>query len=485
MVHVYGIPRRLHHGQMQPGVTHVSTVPEEVPEMAFGSEAIQEFRKAHRGDVITPEDARYDTARRVWNAMIDRRPALIARPRSAVDVIAGVRFARAHGLPIAVRGGAHGIAGRGTCDDGLVIDFCDMKAIRVDPAARTARAEPGVKWTELDRETQAFGLATTGGTVGDTGIAGLTLGGGFGWLEGTCGMAVDNLLGADVVLATGDLVHASEHEHPDLFWGLRGGGGNFGIVTSFEYRLHEVGPMIVGGMVVHPFPKAREVLRFYAEFMRTAPDELVAAAALLTGPDGHTGCGIVVAYNGDLTEGERVVAPLKQFGTPALDIVGPMPYVAQQSLLEAAMPPNLQNYWKAEFVDDLSDGLIDAAVRSFETVPSPMSSVLFFPIRGVASRVAADATAYPHRSGYSAGIYALWRDPAENEANIRWVREAWVGIQPFSGGVYVNELGDDEGLDRVLSAYGPNYDRLRRVKATYDPENVFCLNANVAPALSA
>lgn len=450
--------------------------------MPIATDAILQFRKDHRGDVIAPDDPRYEQARRVWNAMIDRRPALVARPRSTVDVIAGLRFARAHGLPVAVRGGAHGIAGRGTCDDGLVIDFCDMKAIRVDPAARTARAEPGLKWTEVDRETQAFGLATTGGTIGDTGIAGLTLGGGFGWLEGTCGMAVDNLLGADVVLASGDLVHASEHEHADLFWGLRGGGGNFGIVTSFEYRLHRVGPMIVGGMVVHPFPQAREVLRFYAEFMRTAPDELVAGAVLMTGPDGHKGCAIAVAYNGDIAAGERVVAPLKRFGTPALDIIGPMPYLAQQSLIEAAMPPNVLNYWKAEFVDDLSDGLIDAAVDLFASAPSPMSSVLLFPIRGVASRVAPEATAYPHRSGYSAGIYALWKEPAENEANIAWVRRGWTSINPFSGGVYVNELGDDEGLDRVRSAYGVNYDRLQRVKATYDPENVFCLNANIAPA---
>jgi FAD/FMN-containing dehydrogenase len=453
--------------------------------MSIDNQAIQEFRANHRGDVIAPDDPRYDTARRVWNAMIDRRPALIARPRTAVDVMTGVTFARTHGLQLAVRGGAHSIAGRGTCDDGLVIDFCDMKAIRVDPAAKTARAEPGVKWTELDRETQAFGLATTGGTIGDTGIAGLTLGGGFGWLEGTCGMTVDNLLGADVVLANGQLVHASERDHPDLFWGLRGGGGNFGIVTSFEYRLHEVGPMIIGGMVVHPFPKAAEVLRFYAEFMRSAPDELVAAAALLTGPDGHKGCAIAVAYNGQLAEGERVVAPLKGFGAPALDVVGPMPYAAQQGLLEAAMPPNVLNYWKAEFVDDLSAELIDEAVGAFETVPSPMSSFLFFPIRGVASRVAPDATAYPHRKGYSAGIYALWRNPAENDANIAWVRESWARIKRFSGGVYVNELGEDEGLDRVQSAYGLNYDRMRQVKAMYDPENVFCLNANVAPAVTA
>ena len=453
--------------------------------MRIDGNTLGQFRQAHRGDVITPEDSRYDQARRVWNAMIDRRPQLIVRPRGAADVVTSVQFARAHHLPVAIRGGAHSIAGRGTCDDGIVIDFCDMKGIRVDPIAKRARAEPGVRWTELDRETQAFGLATTGGTVGDTGIAGLTLGGGFGWLEGTCGMTVDNLLSADLVLASGELVHASEHEHPDLFWGLRGGGGNFGVVTSFEYRLHAVGPMILGGLVVHPFPAAAEVLTFYNAFMRTAPDELVAAAVLLTGPDGHKGCGIAVAYNGDVAEGERVVAPLKGFGVPVLDVIGPMPYLAQQALLEAAMPPNLLNYWKAEFADALSADVIRVAVDAFGRVPSPMCSILFFPIRGAASRVPPDATAFPHRRGYHVGIYGLWNDPAQNDAHIAWVRGTWTAVQPFSaGGVYVNELGEDEGGDRVQVAYGPNYERLQRVKARYDPDNVFCLNANITPMLA-
>jgi FAD/FMN-containing dehydrogenase len=450
--------------------------------MPIHSDAIQQFRQTHRGDVMTPDDARYDQARRVWNAMIDKRPALIARPRSAADVTAAVGFARAHHLPLAVRGGAHGIAGRGTCDAGIVIDFCDMKAIKVDPAAKTATAEPGLKWQDFDRETQAFGLATTGGTVGDTGIAGLTLGGGFGWLEGKFGMTVDNLLGADVVLASGELVRASEHENPDLFWALRGGGGNFGIVTSFTYRLHDVGPMIVGGLVVHPFARAAEALRFYNDFMRTAPDELVAAAVLMTAPDGNKACGIAVAHVGDVAEGERNVAPIKQFGPPVLDVVGPMPYVSQQGLLEQAMPPNLMNYWKAEFIRELSEDVIRRAVNAFERVPSPISSILFFPIRGAAARVAPDATAFPHRAGYHLGIYSLWKDPAENAANIAWARETWSSIQPFiAGGVYVNELGDDEGADRVKLAYGANYARLARIKAKYDPENLFCLNANIAP----
>jgi FAD/FMN-containing dehydrogenase len=446
------------------------------------SAKFDELNAQLRGDLILPADRRYDETRRVWNAMIDRRPAAIARPRDAADVIACVRFARAHGLQIAVRGGGHSIAGRCVCDDGLVIDFSDMKAITIDPAARTARAEPGLRWTEFDRETQAFGLATTGGTVGDTGIAGLTLGGGFGWLEGTCGMTVDNVLGADVVLADGRLVQANARENADLFWAIRGGGGNFGVVTSFEYQLHPVGPQIIGGLVMHPFPRAAEALAFYADFMRSAPDECVAAAVLLTGPEGHKACGIAVAYHGDLAEGERVVAPLKKFGPPVMDVIGPMPYVAQQALIEAAMPPNLLNYWKAEFLDDISGDTIAAAVDAFGRVPSPMSSILFFPIRGKASRVAPDATAFPHRSGYHLGIYSLWTDRAHHDPNVAWVRDTWSTLQRFAGGgVYVNELGDDDGVDRVQKAYGVNYERLQRIKAIYDPDNIFANNANIAP----
>jgi FAD/FMN-containing dehydrogenase len=450
--------------------------------MTLSADALKDFRQQHRGDLIGRDDARYEEARRVWNAMVDRRPAVIARPRGAADVIAGVQFAQKQGLPVAIRGGGHNVAGRCVCDGGLVIDFADMKAIRVDPVARTARAEPGLRWTEFDRETQAFGLATTGGTIGDTGIAGLTLGGGFGWLEGKFGMTVDNLLGADVVLADGRLVHASSTEHPDLFWALRGGGGNFGVVTSFEYRLHEVGPLIIGGLVVHPFPRAKEVLKFFGDFLRTAPDELVAAAVLMTAPDGNKACGIAVAYPGDIAEGERLVAPIKQFGPPVMDVIGPMPYLAQQALIEAAMPPNVLNYWKAEFLRDVSGGLIDVAVDAYASAPSPLSSILFYPIRGAASRVSPDDTAFPHRRGYHFGIYSLWTDPSQNDQNIAWVRQTWTGVQSFvSGGVYVNELGEDDGVDRVEMAFGPNYDRLQRIKAKYDPNNVFRLNANIAP----
>jgi FAD/FMN-containing dehydrogenase len=449
--------------------------------MALSIDILDGFRQTHRGDVITPDDGRYETARRVWNAMIDRRPALIARPRDAADVSAAVVFARQHGLPVAVRGGAHSIAGRGTCDDGIVIDFADMKAVRVDASARTAVAEPGARWQDFDRETQAHGLATTGGTVGDTGIAGLTLGGGFGWLEGKLGMTVDNLLAADVVLANGERVRASDAENADLLWALRGGGGNFGVVTSFTYRLHAVGPEIIGGLVVHPFARAAEVMGFYNRFMKTAPDELVAATVLMTAPDGNKACGIAVAYPGDLAEGQRLVAPIKAFGTPVLDVIGRMPYLALQAMLEQAMPPNLLNYWKAEFVNEVSDDVIGVAIDAFSRVPSPLSSMLLFPIRGAASRVHPTATAFPHRSGYHLGIYSLWNDRAADAANIGWVRETWNRMRPHvAGGVYVNELGEDDS-DRIAVAYGPNYERLSRIKAKYDPDNVFCLNANILP----
>ena len=452
--------------------------------MAVGVGNIDELKKIHRGPVITRDDPGYEQGRRVWNAIIDKRPALIVRCRTAVDVISAVTFARDTGLRLAIRGGAHNVSGRATCDDGLVIDFADMKAIRVDPAARTVRAEPGVRWGELDRETQAFGLATTGGTVGDTGIAGLTLGGGFGWLGGRFGMTVDNLISADVVLASGNLVRASATENPDLLWALRGGGGNFGVVTSFEYQLHPVGPMIVGGLVIHPYSRAAEVLKFYGQLLRNAPDELTVAAVLMTGPDGQKACALAAAYSGPVVDdGMKAVQPIKQFGSPIMDVIGPIPYLGQQSLLDQAMPPNLLNYWKADFIDEVGDGIINTAIEAYSRVPSPISSVLFFPIHGAATRVAPDATAYPHRGGIHMGIYSLWNDTSQNAPNVAWVRETWKATQRFArGGVYVNELGEDDGDERVQQAYVGNYTRLAAIKGKYDPDNLFQLNANIKPA---
>jgi FAD/FMN-containing dehydrogenase len=445
--------------------------------------SIESLRTTLRGEVIMPSGASYETARRVWNAMIDKRPLLIVACVGVADVIATVNFARENHLPLAVRGGGHSVAGNGTCDGGIVLDFSRMKSVRVDPARRTARAEAGVLWQEFDHETQAFGLATTGGTVGDTGIAGLTLGGGFGWLSGKYGFTIDNLLSVDLVLASGQLVRASAEEHPDLFWALRGGSGNFGVATSFEYELHPVGPVITGGLVLHPLDRGGEVLRFYRDFIKTIPDDLTTAAALLTSPDGHKMAAMAVAHCGSLEQGARAVRPVKEFGVPALDAIGPLPYVAQQALFKDGFPRGLLNYWKADIIRELSDSYIDAAVNHYREAPSPRAVMLWFPLSGRVARVAPDATAYPHRTGIHAGVYSLWTDRADDQQNIAWARDGWKIMQPVSaGGVYVNELGLDESDDRVRGAYGLNYGRLARLKAQYDPDNLFRLNANIPPA---
>jgi FAD/FMN-containing dehydrogenase len=448
------------------------------------------------GELIAPSDAGYDTHRRVWNLNIDKRPALIARCTCAADVINAVNFAREQRLVVAVRGGAHNVAGLGTCDEGIVLDLSPMKKIEVDPITLMARAEPGVKWTELDRATQAVGLATVGGTVGDTGIAGLTLGGGFGWLSNKYGMTVDNLLSVEIVTADGRLLKASVDENADLFWGVRGGSGNFGVVTAFEYRLHPVGPMIVGGGVFHPLSAGVEMLKFFREFIATAPDEITVFAGLMTNPQAGPLAAMAAAYAGPIDEGERAIEPLKTFGTPVQNLLGPIPYLVQQTLFDEAMAPGRQHYWKADFLrsqtdpkgsgyQHLSDEAIETAVDFYSRVPAPMSMVLFVPISGAASRVPVEATAFPHRNGVQIGIYGQWQNDAETESTKAWVRDFWRGIQPFArGAVYVNELDADEGEDRVRIAYGANYDRLASLKAKYDPENLFRLNANVRPARS-
>lgn len=448
--------------------------------MATVASTIEGFR----GRLVTDTEADYDELRGVWNAMIDKRPLLIARCTGAADVIAALAFAREQGLRIAVRGGGHSVAGMSTCDDGIVIDLSPMKGIRVDATSQTVRAEPGLRWAEFDRETQAFGLATTGGTVGDTGIAGLTLGGGFGWLAGKHGMTIDNLLSADIVTADGRLHRASAGENPDLFWAIRGGSGNFGVATSFEYQLHPVGPVITGGGVFHALEDAREVLRFYRDFIATTPDELTCYAGFLPTPEGRV-VAVAAAHCGSREDGERAIERLKSFGSPVHNVLGAIPYVGQQSLLERVMPTGVHNYWKADYVRGLSDEVIDAAVESYLRAPSQRSLMLFIPVNGAAGRVAPDATAFPHRDPelVAVGVYALWDDPAATDENVAWTREAWEAIQPYaSGGVYVNDLSEDEGDDRVRLAYGGNYDRLARIKGTYDPDNVFSLNPNVRPA---
>jgi FAD/FMN-containing dehydrogenase len=445
--------------------------------------AVQSLRSNFRGELITAADAGYDRHRRVFNAMIDKHPALIARCTGVADVIGVVNFARRNELLVAVRGGAHSYSGNATCDGGLVIDLSPMKGIRVDPTMRTARAEGGVKLGELDRETQAFGLATTLGTVGDTGIAGLTLGGGLGWLMSKYGLACDNLIAADIVTADGRFLTASETTNADLLWGLRGGSGNFGVVTAFEYRLHPV-DTVLGGMVLHPFARAKDVLHFFREFARTIPDELTLMFGVLMSPDGSPVVAIGGCYCGDLAEGEKTVAPLRTFGPPMQDAFGPVPYAVVQSLFDAAFPQDAYDYGKSDYLTGLSDEVIDLIVDGASRISSPHSVVVLIHFHGAVTRVRPDATAFPHRKDqqYSIHVYGQTLDSKQAPVQKQWARDLWQTVQPFtSGAVYVNELDVDEGEDRVRVAYGLNYDRLLALKNKYDPTNLFRVNANVRP----
>jgi FAD/FMN-containing dehydrogenase len=446
--------------------------------------ALEAFKASLRGELLRPGDPGYDDARKVWNGMIDKRPALIARCTGVADIIDAVNFARTNELLVSVRGGGHNITGNAVCDGGLMIDLSRMQSVRVDPVKRTARAEAGLTWGEYNRETQAFGLASTGGVVSTTGIAGLTLGGGLGWLMGKHGLSCDNLLSADMVTADGQFLTASASEHPDLFWGLRGGGGNFGVVTSFEYRLHPVGP-VLAGMVLHPMANAKDVLRFYREYARSAPDELTAFAALMTSPEGAPVVAIVVGYIGPMAEGERLVAPVRKFGSPIADTIGPTSYVQLNTMFDAAFPyGGVQRYWKSSFLKHLGDDVLEILVDRAATMPSPMSMVGFFHVHGAASRVHPDETAFGLRDDqWDYDIISQWQDPGESERHIRWTREFWTAVEPFATGeVYVNHLDAEEGT-RIRAAYGKNYERLVALKNTYDPTNLFRLNQNIKPTV--
>jgi FAD binding domain/Berberine and berberine like len=452
--------------------------------LALDGPAVERFVEGTRGEVLRPGATGFDAARRVWNGMIDRNPALIVRCADAADVIGAVNFARDHDLPLAVRGGGHSAAGNGVAEGGLVIDFSRMKGIRVDPSRRTVRAEPGLTWGEFDAVTQAFGLATTGGVVSTTGIAGLTLGGGIGWLMRTHGLSVDNLLSVDVVTADGQLRTASADEHPDLFWAVRGGGGNFGVGTSFKYRLHQVGPTILGGLLIWPRTMARDVLRLYRDFTRAAPENASAYAALGTSPEGVPIVVVIPFYHGAIAEGEKLLRPLRDFGPPVADLVQPMPYTAFQQILDPLNPPGNRIYWKSAVLRDIGDDVLDTIVERAAAAPSPLSAAILEFYGGAANRVGAGETAYPLRDAeYSLNAIASWTDPGHDGANVRWSRGLWEAMRPFSpGSVYVNFLGVDESEDRVRAAYGPNYDRLAEIKAKYDPTNLFRLNPNIAPA---
>jgi FAD/FMN-containing dehydrogenase len=443
---------------------------------------IEELRSVLRGPVIGPADPDYEAARRVHNGMIDRRPAVIARCTGAADVMAALRFGRVRELPIAVRGGGHNVAGKAVCDDGIVIDLSAMKGIRVDPASRSVRAEAGLTWGEFDRETQAFGLATTGGAISSTGIAGLTLGGGIGWLQRKHGLTCDNLLSADVVTADGRFLTASQTEHPDLFWGLRGGGGNFGIVTSFEYRLHPLGP-ILAGPVVYPLSAAKDVCRFFRDFMQDAPDEISGAFALGPLPDGGRAAVLFLVYAGAPDEGEKVVAPVREFGSPLEDLLAPMSYCDVQRLYDEDFPFGVRNYWKSSNVATLSDDAIDTMVAYMESAPSLRPMVFVERLGGAIALVPADATAFGHRDAeYDLVIASIWSEDAEQEAHIEWARSFWEAMQPHATeSVYVNYLGE-EGEDRVRAAYGDaHYARLAELKRKYDPENILRSNQNIQP----
>lgn len=443
----------------------------------------EKFRTHLRGQLLRPGDAGYDAARRVWNVMIDKRPALIVRCAGTGDVVNSVKLAREHGLEVAVRGGGHNVAGNCVCEGGLMIDLSLMKAVQVDPAGRTVRAQPGLKLGEIDRETQAFGLATTLGIASDTGIAGLTLGGGYGWLGGKYGLACDNLISVDVVTAEGQLATASANENEDLFWGLRGGGGNFGVVTSFEYRLHAVGS-IVGGLVFYPLSKGKQALRFFHEFSSTCPDEVSTAPLLLPAPDGNPAVAIAACYCGPPDQGEKILKPLRTFDSPLADLLQPVSYVQMQSLIDEAWRPGRFYYWKSSLIRELSQEAVEILVEYARAMPTSMGSLIYLQqLHGAASRVGATETAFPHRHDhYNCGAMAGWDDPTESEKNVRWARQCWQAMQPFyERSAYVNDLGE-EGEQRVREAYGPNYDRLVALKNKYDPTNFFRLNQNIKPS---
>jgi FAD binding domain-containing protein/berberine-like enzyme len=448
--------------------------------------AVQKFRTSLRGQSFCPGEPGYDAARTVPNAMIDRRPAIIARCAGAADVMTCVRFAREHDLLISVRGGGHSVAGKSVCEGGLMIDLSGMKGVRVNPGQRTARAEAGLKLGEFDRETQAFGLATTLGTVSATGISGLTLGAGFGHLMAKYGLALDNVTSVDVVTADGCLLTANAFENEDLFWGVRGSSGNLGIITSLQYRLHEVGP-VLGGGIFYPVNKTSEVLHFFREFSEGIPDELVIQAAVLNLPEVGPAVAIAACYSGSLVEGEKILKPLRKFGSPIADVIKEISYLEMQSLFDPFFPPGRYTYVKSNFVRTLSDDAIDVLAEYALSRPSPHS---FAPAlehwHGAATRIPVTDTAFPHRKHpYNFMVWSNWASPSESEKNIEWTRECWEAMKPFlASGSYVNYVSD-EGDTFARAAYGPNYDRLVALKNKYDPTNFFRLNHNVKPTQAA
>ena len=450
---------------------------------ALGAPQIAALRSGLRGAVILSGDEDYEKARRVWNGNVDRRPAVIVRCMNASDVQRAVDFAKERDLLVSIRGGGHSAPGYGTNDGGIVIDLSAMKAISVDPAGHTVRAEGGVLWRDFDAATQAHGLATTGGTVSNTGIGGLTLGGGLGWLMGKHGLTIDNLMSAEVVTADGQLCKASLTDHPDLFWALRGGGGNFGVVTSFEYQLHPVS-QVLGGMVLYPLEQAAAVLRFYRDICPTLPDEAEAHAALLTSPEGVPVAALLLGYNGPIDEGEKALAPARRFGTPLADLVAPMPYGARQSMLDVPFAEHgLHRYWRSAFTEHISDGLIDELVGAAAKFSSPLSSLILFYLHGAGARVPATKTAFSaRRAQWDFDAIGQWADGSQSATHIAWVRDTWSRVEShLKGSVYINHVAADDLPEKVRASFGDNYQRLRQLKGKFDPTNLFRVNANIPP----
>lgn len=459
---------------------------------ALDAAAVDELAARMRGALLGPGQAGYDDARRIWNAMIDRRPALIARCTGAADVMAAMAFARRQRIPLAVRGGGHNIAGSALCDGGLVIDLSAMRTVRVDPKARRAVVAAGATLGDVDHETQAFGLATPLGINSTTGVAGLTLGGGFGWLSRRLGLSIDNLLSADVVTPDGNLVKASVKENPDLFWAIRGGGGNFGIVTAFEFKLHPVGPEILAGLIVFPIAQARTVLQKYRGWIPKMPRETNVWAVLRKAPPlpflpaavhGTEVLVLALAHTGKVERGRRIAGTLRRFGKPVGEQVGEMPYAQWQQAFDPLLTPGARNYWKSHNLKELSDGILDCAIEYAGRLPSPHCEVIFAVLGGQINRVARDATAYAQRDAeFVLNVHGRWESPAEDERGISWSRELFRAAAPFAtGGVYINFLTQDES-DRVRAAYGSNYDRLARLKGKYDPTNLLRQNQNITPS---
>lgn len=459
--------------------------------VAVGSDAAASFKKRFGGETLTAGDDGYDEARAVWNGSFDKRPAVIARCRTTADVADVIRFARETGMPLAVRAGGHSLAGLSTVDDGIVLDLSSMRGVTVDPDARTARVEPGATWADFDAATQAHGLASTGGLISHTGVAGLTLGGGIGWLMRKYGLSADNLIAAEVVTAGGDVVRTSSSEDPELLWGLRGGGGNFGVVTSFEFRLHPVGP-VLGGLMAFPFERGREVMQAYRVWAAELPDEFTTMVVVITAPPapfvppelvGQKVVGILGCWCGEPEAGQAALAPLRALG-PAFDVFGSMPYAALQGMLDEGAPPRIRSYTRSGYTADLSDGLIDTVLEHGAKMPSPFSQIHFHHMGGAVARVGEEDTAFGNRRAvFAYNINSMWVDPSEDDLHETRNREVATAFGPFStGGVYVNFLGIEGGA-RIRAAYGDaKYERLSRLKKVYDPQNLFRLNQNIPPA---